>query len=136
MGTGRWTRTGSLTQLFRRLNTASRLPPVRLHDLRHGAASLALAAGNDLKFVQALLGHASIVLTADTSVLDKHAHRGVRATAELILTTERRLARRLRKPVRRRHREDTARARSTRLSDGISRYPVGRRGRYGRVMRT
>jgi integrase len=76
-----------LTKLFRRLNTASGLPPVRLHDLRHGAANLALAAGNDLKFVQALLGHASIVLTADTytSVLDEHAHRGAQATAELIV---------------------------------------------------
>jgi hypothetical protein len=104
-----------LTKLFRRLNTASGLPPVRLHDLRHGAASLALAAGNDLKFVQALLGHASIVLTADTytSVLDEHAHRGARATAELILATEKRLVRRLRRPVRRRRRT-TSRARGTR----------------------
>jgi integrase len=104
-----------LTKLFRWLNTASGLPPVRLHDLRHGAASLALAAGNDLKFVQALLGHASIVLTADTytSVLEEHAHRGARATAELILVTEKRLARRLRRPVRRR-RGTTSRARGTR----------------------
>ncbi len=52
-----------LTRRFRRLVTVSGLPPVRLHDLRHGAASLALAAGADLKTVQALLGHASIVLT-------------------------------------------------------------------------
>jgi hypothetical protein len=74
-----------------------------------------LTAGNDLKFVQALLGHASIVLTADTytSVLDEHAHRGARATAELILVTEKRLARRLRKPAQRRHR-DTTRTRGAR----------------------
>jgi hypothetical protein len=80
----------TLTHLFRELNTASGLPPVRLHDLRHGAASLALAAGNDLKYTQALLGHTSIVLTADTygSVLEEHAQRGARATAELILKTE------------------------------------------------
>jgi hypothetical protein len=52
----------------------------------HGAASLSLAAGNDLKIVQALLGHASIVLTADTytSVLPCLAHQAAEATAELI----------------------------------------------------
>jgi hypothetical protein len=55
-----------VSKLFRTLNDDSRLPPVRLHDLRHGAASLSLAAGNDLRTVQNLLGHASIVLTAVT----------------------------------------------------------------------
>jgi len=88
----------AVSRLFRELNTASGLPPVRLHDLRHGAASLSLAAGNDLKYTQALLGHKSIVLTADTyvSVLEEHAHRGARATAELILKTEYELSHRLR----------------------------------------
>ncbi|MEU0531066.1 tyrosine-type recombinase/integrase [Amycolatopsis tolypomycina] len=38
---------------------------IRLHDLRHGAASLPLAAGNDLKSVQDMLGHASMSFTAD-----------------------------------------------------------------------
>src|SRR6266542_3201581 len=52
-----------LTRRFRRLVTDSGLPPVRLHDLRHGAASLAHAAGADLKTVQEQLGHTSIVLT-------------------------------------------------------------------------
>jgi integrase len=33
---------------------ASGLPPVRFHDLRLGAATLALAAGVDLKTVQAM----------------------------------------------------------------------------------
>ncbi|MGK4595277.1 hypothetical protein [Amycolatopsis sp. w19] len=43
---------------------------------RPRAASLSLAAGNDLKVVQAMLGHSSIVLTADTytSVLPCLAH--------------------------------------------------------------
>nr|WP_246481219.1 tyrosine-type recombinase/integrase [Amycolatopsis umgeniensis] len=56
------------------------------HDLRHGAATLSLAAGNDLKTVQALLGHASIVLTADTytSVLPSLAHASAEATASLV----------------------------------------------------
>ncbi|NEA47704.1 tyrosine-type recombinase/integrase [Streptomyces sp. SID10815] len=42
------------------------LPPVRLHDLRHGAATLAHAAGADLKDIQEMLGHSSITITADT----------------------------------------------------------------------
>jgi integrase len=76
-----------LTRRFRRLVTLSGLPPVRLHDLRHGAASLALAAGADLKTVQALLGHASIVLTADTytSVLPELLADAAEATARLVL---------------------------------------------------
>ena len=54
------------------------LPPIRLHDLRHGAATLALAGGADLKVIQAMLGHASIILTADTytSVLPDLARNG------------------------------------------------------------
>ncbi|MFB7647215.1 MULTISPECIES: tyrosine-type recombinase/integrase [unclassified Streptomyces] len=42
------------------------LPPVRLHDLHHGAATLAHAAGDDLKAIQEMLGHSSITITADT----------------------------------------------------------------------
>ncbi|WP_018640747.1 site-specific integrase [Parafrankia elaeagni] len=55
-----------VTSHFKELVTAAGLPPVRLHDLRHGAATLALAAGADIKTVQELLGHASIAITADT----------------------------------------------------------------------
>lgn len=76
-----------LSRLFRRLNDESGLPPVRLHDLRHGAATLALAAGVELKVVQAMLGHASIVLTADTyaSVLPEVAREAAERTAWLVL---------------------------------------------------
>src|SRR6185437_650931 len=72
-----------VTRRFRRLVALSGLPPVRLHDLRHGAASLALAAGTDLKTVQAMLGHTSIVLTADTytSVLPELLADAAEATA-------------------------------------------------------
>jgi len=55
-----------LTRMFRALAAEVGLPPVRLHDLRHGAATLALAAGVDLRTVQDMLGYSSIVLTADT----------------------------------------------------------------------
>jgi integrase len=39
---------------------------VRLHDLRHGAASLRLAAGVDIGIVSKILGHSTIGITADT----------------------------------------------------------------------
>ena len=43
---------------FETLAYRAGLPPVRFHDLRHGAASLAKAAGLDSKYIAALLGHA------------------------------------------------------------------------------
>jgi integrase len=55
-----------LTRIFRRLVADGGLPPVTLHGLRHGAATLALAAGTDLKIVQDQLGRSTITLTADT----------------------------------------------------------------------
>lgn len=39
---------------------------IRLHDLRHGWATMALAAGVHPKVVQERLGHSSISITLDT----------------------------------------------------------------------
>jgi integrase len=55
-----------LTRTFNALAGDSGLPPVRLHDLRHGAATLMLLEGADLKTIADQLGHSSVVLTADT----------------------------------------------------------------------
>jgi integrase len=63
---GDWLHPGMLTDFFERRVAKAGLPPVRLHDLRHGAATLAFAAGADLKMIQAMLGHSSITITADT----------------------------------------------------------------------
>jgi integrase len=41
------------------------LPPVRFHDLRHGAATMLLAAGVPMKVVSDVLGHASSAFTSD-----------------------------------------------------------------------
>ena len=81
-----------LTQTFTQLVRASGLPPVRLHDLRHGTTSLALAAGTDLKVVADQLGHCSIVLTADTyvSVALELALSAAEAVARLVLRAGRR----------------------------------------------
>jgi integrase len=44
----------------------AKLPPIRLHDLRHTCATILLMAGKHPKYVQELLGHASINITLDT----------------------------------------------------------------------
>lgn len=48
---GSWLHPGKVSDLFERLVAAAGLPPVRLHDLRHGAATPMLAAGIDIKVV-------------------------------------------------------------------------------------
>ncbi|MEV0560873.1 site-specific integrase [Dactylosporangium sp. NPDC050588] len=92
-----------LTQRFLNICRSTDLPPIRLHDLRRGAASLARQAGADLKTVQDQLGHASIVLTADsyTSVLPESQRRAAAATAGLVLTA----ARAVRKQIKKRRNE-------------------------------
>ncbi|MFC5830057.1 tyrosine-type recombinase/integrase [Nonomuraea insulae] len=64
----------------------------RTHDLRHGAASLALQAGADLKVIQDQLGHSSIVLTADTyvTVVPQVARDTAEAVARLLREAGRR----------------------------------------------
>jgi integrase len=84
--TGTPFRPDRMTRLFAKLVAASGLPPVTLHGLRHGAATLALAAGADLKIVQDQLGHSTITLTADTytSVLPETARTAAAHTAALL----------------------------------------------------
>jgi integrase len=80
-----------LTRTFHRLCEDAGMPPIRLHDLRHGAATLALAAGVELKVVQDMMGHSSIVLTAETytsvltSVLPEVARKAAEAVAVHVL---------------------------------------------------
>lgn len=52
--------------VFKRLVEEAGLPKIRLHDLRHTAATLALMAGIHPKVVSERLGHASIGITLDT----------------------------------------------------------------------
>jgi integrase len=46
--------------------TAIGIPDLHPHELRHTAASLAIASGADVKVVQKMLGHASATMTLDT----------------------------------------------------------------------
>jgi len=75
-----------VTDHFQDLARQAGLPPIRLHDLRHGAATLALAAGVDMKTVQAMLRHSSITITADTytSVLPELARGAAEKTAAIV----------------------------------------------------
>jgi hypothetical protein len=90
------------TTRFRKLIQRVGLPPVRLHDLRHGAASLGHQAGADLKTLQDLLGHSSIVITADTytSVLPEVQRRCADATAHLVLAAARRTRKKIKNKAR------------------------------------
>jgi integrase len=73
-----------VTRAFTRHVLAAGLPIIRLHDLRHTHATLALAAGVHPKIVQERLGHANIAITLDTyshavPALEERAARTVAA---------------------------------------------------------
>jgi integrase len=51
---------------FARLLKEAGLPHIRFHDLRHTCATLLFAQGTHPKYVQELLGHATIAITLDT----------------------------------------------------------------------
>jgi integrase len=61
---GRMLRPDHVTHLFRRLAKDAGLPLIRLHNLRHTSASLALAAGVPMKVVSDRLGHSSESITS------------------------------------------------------------------------
>ncbi|WP_028648749.1 site-specific integrase [Nocardiopsis sp. CNT312] len=77
---------GEVTRWFNRIARAAGLPPIHLHGLRHGAASLALAAGADVKVVSTELGHATTHFTQDTyqTVFPEVAKAAAEATAALL----------------------------------------------------
>jgi integrase len=58
-------RPDSVTKYFHQLVTGAGLRVIRLHDLRHTNASLALDAGVDVKIMSDRLGHANTAITND-----------------------------------------------------------------------
>jgi integrase len=73
---------------FKAVLAAAKLPDMRLHDLRHAAATFLIAQGLPLRLVMEVLGHSTISLTANTY---GHIERGMMADAaskmDALLTT-------------------------------------------------
>jgi len=55
-----------VSRFFRQAVKRAMLPEIRLHDLRHTHATLALRAGIHPKVVSERLGHATVSITLDT----------------------------------------------------------------------
>lgn len=75
-----------ISDRFAKLHTDADLPPLRLHDLRHTAATLMRAAGHDMKEIQETLGHSAAAVTSDlyTSVLPDLAKDAAEATVAIV----------------------------------------------------
>lgn len=56
----------NVTRSYQRLVMLASVPPIRVHDLRHTAATMLLRAGVPAKIVSERLGHANIGITLDT----------------------------------------------------------------------
>lgn len=56
----------TFSRTFARLAKRAGLPPIRLHDLRHTAVTILLAAGEQVDVVSRRVGHASTSITWDT----------------------------------------------------------------------
>jgi integrase len=72
----------SLARLLKKAD----LPPIRFHDLRHTCATLLLSKNTHPKFVQELLGHATIAITLDTysHVVPSMGDRAARAMEDAL----------------------------------------------------
>jgi integrase len=65
-----------------RPHCSSVIAPIRLHNLRHCAATFAKASGADMKDIQELLGHSSNAISSDTYTSVFHELETERATAK------------------------------------------------------
>jgi hypothetical protein len=83
---GRALSPNGVSQRFDRLVARHDMPPHRLHDLRHVAATVALTAGVDIKVVSEQLGHTTTQITRDIylSVMPQVAHAAAEAAAALV----------------------------------------------------
>jgi len=68
----------ALSDRFDKLVGSSGLPRIRLHDLRHTRATLAVKAGVQVKIVSERLGHSSVAFTIDVY---QHVLPGMQAEA-------------------------------------------------------
>ena len=64
-----------VSRRFRRLAAEAGLPPRKLHEGRHTAASLARDAGNDPEIRRRRLGHADAAMTSHYTHIEAEASR-------------------------------------------------------------
>jgi integrase len=78
---------GMASWAFRQHALAACLPTIRLHDLRHTYATLALATGINPRIISGRLGHASVALTLDiySHVLPQQDREAAEVIAGLLL---------------------------------------------------
>ena len=71
---------------FHALARSAALPKIRLHDLRHSYATLALASGVNPRIVSGRLGHSTVALTLDiySHVLPQQDQQAAEAIADLL----------------------------------------------------
>jgi integrase len=77
----------TITEQFNRLVDQAGVPHIRLHDVRHTYATMALRAGVNPKIVSKRLGHASVAFTLDTYTEDvpELHHDAAEAVSNLFL---------------------------------------------------
>ncbi|MGW4426459.1 tyrosine-type recombinase/integrase [Streptosporangium sp. NPDC004631] len=75
-----------VSERFGTLAGRAGLPPVRLRDLRHGAATMPLTAGVPIKVISEILGHATSSFTSDmyTSVAEELSEQAAAAIAAFV----------------------------------------------------
>lgn len=64
--TGRPINPNNVTRSYQRLVMLSGVPRIRVHDMRHSAATMLLRAGVPAKIISERLGHATLAITLDT----------------------------------------------------------------------
>ncbi|MFD8083848.1 tyrosine recombinase XerC [Kitasatospora sp. NPDC059722] len=76
----------NLTRSFARVVKAEALPPIRLHDTRHGCATLLSAAGVAPRDLMAILGHSQIAVTMEvyTHVVQEKQREAMRHMDRLL----------------------------------------------------
>jgi integrase len=79
-------RPGWVSARFDTLAERAGLPPITLHGLRHGAATMLLAAGQPPKVISEVLGHSTVAFTMDiyTEVAEELADAAAAAIAAFI----------------------------------------------------
>ncbi|MFC8586056.1 tyrosine-type recombinase/integrase [Streptomyces sp. NPDC057217] len=64
-----------LSRSFQRITETAGLPRIRLHDARHGCATLLFAAGVPARMVMEILGHSQIAVTMNIYTHVSEGHR-------------------------------------------------------------